>query len=111
MSKWTVLEGLAICRKIESISPSYGAHVALTGGLLYRDGPRKDCDILIYRIRQVQSIDWIGLFESLESIGLFLINDYGWCKKCRYFDLDVDIFDAEDDGIYGAYGDFEAVEP
>ena len=49
---WTQQHAIELCKRIESVCPRYGCHVALTGGLLYKDGPRKDCDILFYRIRQ-----------------------------------------------------------
>src|SRR3546814_15766415 len=47
---WTLDDAVALCRKIEKIAPEYGAHVALTGGTLYKDGPRKDVDLLFYQI-------------------------------------------------------------
>ena len=52
---WTQEEAIALCKKIESIVPLAGCHVALTGGCLYRDGHRKDLDILFYRIRQIDA--------------------------------------------------------
>lgn len=113
-TKWTQSEGIALCRLLETVSPDFGAHVALTGGLLYRDGARKDCDILVYRIRQKATVDWPGLFEAWRLLGLHVGNDYGWCCKAKFRTVegiwkDVDLFDAEDDGEYGAYGDFEKV--
>lgn len=45
---WTQSEAIDFCKKIEAICIKYGCHVALTGGTLYGDGPRKDCDILFY---------------------------------------------------------------
>jgi len=63
-------EATLICRLIESIAPNYGCHVALTGGTLYKSGDRKDVDILFYRIRQVDKIDYDGLFKGLEEIGI-----------------------------------------
>lgn len=108
---WTQQEGIALCRTIETFSPTYGAHVALTGGLLYRDGPRKDCDIVVYRIRQAKFIDWAGFNEACGEIGLFIRADYGFCSKAEYGPerKQVDLLFPEFDGIYGAYGDFEPV--
>ena len=111
---WSRDEGVALCRLLETVSPQFGAHVALTGGLLYRDGLRKDCDILVYRIRQFEKIDWNGLWVAWAKLGLQIGNDYGWCCKAKFRSTDgvwkdVDLFDPEDDGEYGAYGDFEEV--
>lgn len=108
---WSRDEGVALCRTLETIAPMYGAHVALTGGLLYRDGRRKDCDIIIYRIRQRQYVEWSDMIRHFQTIGLQMTNDYGWCKKFDYLGKPVDMFDPEADGEYGAYGDFEPVQP
>lgn len=37
------------CRKLEALVAPLGWHVALTGGALYKDGPRKDVDVALYR--------------------------------------------------------------
>jgi hypothetical protein len=49
---WSTKEAVDLCRLVESVAPAHGFHVALTGGLLYKDGYRKDADIVLYRIRQ-----------------------------------------------------------
>lgn len=66
-SVWDQKTAIDLCSKIELICPQYGCHVALTGGTLYKEGPRKDCDILFYRIRQVDEIDHDNLFIALED--------------------------------------------
>lgn len=73
MNQWTQSQAIELCVKIEGICPNVGWHVALTGGLLYRQGNRKDCDLVFYRIRQSTeeleiAID--NLFARLESIGI-----------------------------------------
>jgi hypothetical protein len=70
VSGWTQAEAIALCRKIEDVCPAFGCHVALTGGLLYKLGERKDCDIVFYRIRQVDEIDVVGLFGALAKLGI-----------------------------------------
>lgn len=102
-AKWNTQDAIAFCRLLESFAPEFGAHVALTGGCLYRDGQRKDVDILVYRIRQADRIDWRGFFERAATFGCHAGNDYGWNKKAFYLGKDVDFFDAEDDGEYGSY--------
>jgi hypothetical protein len=68
--------------KDRSLAPVFGCHVALTGGLLYKDGPRKDLDILFYRIRQVEEIAKDGLLKALAaSLGMHVVSDHGWVVK------------------------------
>ena len=99
--KWTQPEAIALCRQIEAICPNFGCHVALTGGLLYKDGPRKDCDILFYRIRQVEEIDIDGLFNALGNIGVNKIGGFGWCHKAEFEGRAIDcFFPEEQDGEY-----------
>lgn len=96
---WTIKEGIELCREIEKYCPKYGCHVALTGGLLYKDGPRKDCDILFYRIRQIESIDIDGMFTELEeSIGFAYVSGFGWCQKATWRGKNIDCFFPEGEG-------------
>jgi hypothetical protein len=44
--RWTLAEAVEVCRQVEAICPPFGCHVALTGGTLYKDGERKDLDLL-----------------------------------------------------------------
>jgi len=90
---WDHETAVAMCRKIEKICPAYGCHVALTGGTLYKDGLRKDCDILFYRIRQVKEIDVVGLFDALELIDIKLQRACnGWVYKATYQGKPIDCF-------------------
>lgn len=95
---WTHQQALELCRKIEAICPQYGCHVALTGGLLYKPGLRKDCDIVFYRIRQRKSINMPGLWRGLRVIGLEKNSGFGWCYKARYENKNVDILFPEQFG-------------
>ncbi len=95
---WTLPDAIALCVMVESICPKFGCHVALTGGLLYKVGPRKDCDLLFYRIRDKESIDKDGLFSALESIGLEETSGFGWCHKATFQGKPVDCFFPEEDG-------------
>jgi len=70
---WTQTEAIRLCEIVEDICPAFGCHVALTGGLLYKYNPprsRKDCDLVLYRIRQVEKIDIDGLFAALAAVGI-----------------------------------------
>jgi hypothetical protein len=113
---WNQTEAVRLCRLIEAISPQFGAHVALTGGTLYKDGDRKDLDILFYRIRQRPNIDMEGLWTALAEIGFKKISGFGWCYKATYLGGKVDCFFPEsardENGDEIEYGAFEAeLEP
>ena len=95
---WTQPEALVLCRAIETICPPFGCHVALTGGLLYKDGARKDCDILFYRIRQADRIDEEGLFAALAQIGVNKTGGFGWCHKAEFEGRKIDCFFPEESG-------------
>jgi hypothetical protein len=90
---WTQSDAIALCREIEKIAPDFGAHVALTGGTLYRDGERKDVDILFYRIRQVKEIDKPRLLRALkERLGIQITKRHGWVQKALYQGKPIDFF-------------------
>jgi hypothetical protein len=98
-----------LCAEIEKLCPKWGFHVALTGGVLYKEGDRKDIDILFYRIRQVtqeEAHSYIDkMFEDLNSIGLTKVGGFGWCHKAKWRDIDVDCFFPEEEG--GVYHEEE----
>ena len=94
---WTQQQAIDLCKCIESVCPKYGCHVALTGGLLYKNGPRKDCDILFYRIRQRSEIDADGLFNELDGLGILKkVSGFGWCIKAICEQGNVDCFFPEE---------------
>jgi hypothetical protein len=92
MSTWTLADAVQLCSVIEDFAPKYGAHVALTGGCLYRDGERKDVDILFYCIRQRDRIDEEGLLDALRAHGFTIGKHFGWVYKAKHFGRDVDLF-------------------
>jgi len=99
MTKWTLEQAVALCRKIEDVVPPFGCHVALTGGTLYKDGARKDLDILFYRIRQRDEIDMDGLWKALAGIGIEKLSGFGWCYKADTEDgKHIDCFFPEEQG-------------
>lgn len=89
-------KAVEICRMVESHAPNYGAHVGLTGGCLYKDGDRKDVDILFYRIRQVEKIDHEGLKACLEANGFTDISGFGWLWKAKFMGMNIDMFFPEE---------------
>ena len=78
--EWTHSEAVELCRRLETFAPDFGAHVALTGGTLYKDGARKDADIVVYRIRQ-RALDRKGFLRRLHREGFDILGDYGWLQK------------------------------
>ncbi len=110
---WNLADALVLVRKIELICPAAGCHVALTGGVLYKEGARKDLDLLFYRIRQVKEIDMDRLFQMLALIGVHKTSGFGWVYKAHYETGDpepklIDIFFPEEqEGEYQP----EAVNP
>lgn len=89
---WTQQEAINLCVLIEQIVPTYGAHVALTGGSLYKHGPRKDADILFYRIRQQKQIRMAEMWKALREIGFDQHSGWGWCYKATFNGKPVDCF-------------------
>jgi hypothetical protein len=114
---WSLQQGIDLCTAIHNLpAQQFNCHPALTGGLLYKTGPRKDCDIVIYQRGDVggkrEPIDWGGLWAALRGIGLCLINDFGYVKKCTYHGKVVDIFDpTQEGGNYGQGDESAANEP
>lgn len=103
--KWTQAEAIELCKKVESVCPVYGCHVALTGGLLYKEGERKDCDIMFYRIRQRAKIDIDRLWDALRAIGLDKKSGFGWVFRAVYNGKSVDCFFPEEQA-----GEYKTIE-
>lgn len=99
-TKWSIEEALVLIRQIEEVCQEAGCHVALTGGVLYKDGFRKDLDLLFYRIRQRPSIDMEVLIQNLTNLGLYGIEGKGWLFKARYKGKNLDIFFPEESHMH-----------
>lgn len=54
---WDRNMAVKLAMKMEAQASAADLHVALTGGVLYKDGPRKDADFIIYRHNTPESID------------------------------------------------------
>ena len=81
-------------------------HVALTGGCLYREGSRKDCDLVFYRVRQVEFGDLertVLLNELAVKLDLVCHKYFGWGEKAFYKNKSVDLFFPEFVGDDDAY--------
>lgn len=61
-----------ICKQVEPYAQQNGYHVALTGGSLYYDGPRKDLDLYFYPHNFADGKHYLTrdkLLKDLESLG------------------------------------------
>ena len=82
MSKWYLTPAVRLCTQLEPIAAIFGGHVALTGGCLYKNGDRKDVDIMIYRSTDEPPFRWDDFFAEVKiTHGIELVHDYGFCKK------------------------------
>lgn len=96
--KWNQKEALFLCKAIEEdCVENTGCHVALTGGVLCKDGPRKDLDILFYRVRQADVIDIKLLIENLKTkLNFKLLWGGAWCYKFEWQGRRIDVFFPEE---------------
>ena len=89
---WTLDEAQKLCILVENAVRPANAHVALTGGVLYKDGARKDLDLLFYGVRQTYGVDPAILLPALEKLGFEIGEQYGWVTKAYYQSKPVDLF-------------------
>jgi hypothetical protein len=106
-NQWSTLEAIALIRSLEPLAAKCGYHLALTGGLLYKDGPRKDADIVIYRVRQeLKSAERLArMFTMFESVGVSFADCYDnsaqWIRKATFNGKQIDFFYPE--AGFGSY--------
>lgn len=95
---WNQEQAIFFCSLVEQFAPKYGCHVALTGGCLYKSHDRKDLDIVLYRIRQAEVIDFDGLLAELNTkLGVRLVKRLsGWLTKLEWADRKIDVFFPEE---------------
>lgn len=93
--------GLELCTILYNALRDRGYFPALSGGLVYKSGPRKDVDIVIYRHRQMHnSFEMHDIEDELVSCGLTNIEYYGFVTKAKFRGYDVDLFNPESSGEY-----------
>jgi hypothetical protein len=100
MKTWSLYEAVELARALEVLAPNCGAHVGLTGGCLYKDGRRKDLDIVVYRIRQVNEIDREKFFHLLRALQIRRTRDYGFVVKARQGERTIDFLFPDSEGSY-----------
>jgi hypothetical protein len=97
---WDFKNAKKLCQQLELLVSPLGAHVALTGGVLYKQGLRKDVDILFYpdgcattfnRHEILDAIDEHKDFEILEVLGR-VVKARAWgIGNIDFFFLDFDM--------------------
>ena len=86
----------ALCNDLYKVLEPEGYYPALTGGLLYKEGNRKDIDIIIYRNRQkVESFETVDLIDILAKANVNIVNSFGFVTKAEWFGMTIDIFNPE----------------
>lgn len=94
---WTFEKARPLIIKLEMRLPAVGCHVGLTGGVLYKFGQRKDLDLIIYRIRQM-NMDDRKLLDVFKECDVQILKRYGWMYKARYGNDGIDILIPESGG-------------
>lgn len=92
----TQLDAIELARKMEAVLGDH--HVALTGGCLYKDGPRKDMDFAIYHSRSTR-VNPAWVLSQLATIGVIQTHHYQSSRDdyerdvrtCSYGDQRVDL--------------------
>lgn len=87
--------GIELCKKLYEVMQGAGIYPALTGGCLYKDGNRKDIDVLLYRNRQQSTFEIEDLEFLLKRAGLTDFNHYGFVTKAKWNGITVDLFNPE----------------
>jgi hypothetical protein len=78
---------------------------ALTGGVLYKEGERKDIDIVIYRHRQnTASFEMVEIESKLTASGLTDLKYFGFVTKAKWNGENIDLFNPETDDLDSNYG-------
>ena len=89
-------DGVKLCNVINSAGiEEIGGHIALTGGCLYKEGVRKDIDIILYRRKPEVEINQAKLVEFLISLDITHIREFGRVLKARWEGVEIDIIQPE----------------
>lgn len=97
-----IQKATVVCQKLYAVLSPLGFYPALTGGCLYKDGERKDVDIVIFRHRQLHlSFELCDLEPVLSLVGFTDFQHFGFVTKVMYNGMAIDLFNPEteaDDG-------------
>lgn len=90
-------KGIELCKLLHEKLKGAGFFPALTGGLLYKNGERKDIDIVIYRHREQVKFEMNQIEHLLSDCGLTDFIFYGFVTKAKWQGITVDLFNPESD--------------
>ena len=94
-------KGIELCKILYQKLKGAGFFPALTGGLLYKEGTRKDIDIVIYRHREQNKFEMHDIEKLLVECGLTDFKYYGFVTKAKWQGITVDLFNPESDSVDG----------
>lgn len=89
-------KAIKLCVTLYQILSPLHFYPALTGGCLYKEGERKDCDVVIFRNRQARTdFELRDLEPVLRLAGFTDFQHFGFVTKCMYLGIAVDLFNPE----------------
>lgn len=83
---WSLREAVELCKLLEVVVPEAGFHIALTGGLLHKEGRQTNCDLLFYQIRGAEpNYEILWKYLTVAGVIRHLEDSYnGWLVKATY---------------------------
>ncbi len=91
---------IELCTKLYNNLSPIGIFPALTGGTLYKEGERKDIDIVLYASDNGREICCDDVKVILINSGVFSIQNYGRVIKASYHGVAIDFILPEFEGEY-----------
>jgi len=92
---------IELCTKLYKELKHLGVFPALTGGTLYKEGNRKDIDIIIYaKEENTCNLGSDNLAYYLARTGITEIKDFGMVMKAKYNDQYIDLIQPQFEGKY-----------
>lgn len=101
MAENKLLTAIELCKKLYNKTNNIFYYPALTGGTLYKEGDRKDIDLVFYSNRQKSTTKY-ELINSIYDIDNFVLLEVyaNWIWKAKYKGINIDIFFPEDPKVY-----------
>ena len=105
--RWQIEDAIALATAVEGVVAPMGWHVALTGGMLYKGGSRKDVDLILYHHNQpnaeLASASRDEIENALRGIDLDVFGVYSAVSKATYRGKAVDLLYVERRGGLTGY--------
>lgn len=90
---WNLEQAITTAKLIEPIARQHGAHIGLTGGVLYWEGARKDVDFIVYRHQVPQDdpaylpeVPVDAFVDALRAVDIHLFKPMHRVYKCTLGD-------------------------